>query len=239
MDTMADHDTPNYAAGQCVHVPLVRRIGAYIAASLAVDSLVLYLGYPVLMQGNHRYSETLYFIAPILLLGALLVKWQREMARGKRPWFVAVKPYIFMGILLVVTVLPVVWTFLHRPVKPRGSLSFIKIYEFRWFFMLYLSLWWCDGFDLKINQIISGILSWRLYEVIYVYFGTVTMAMATRPDTIMGAVLGIFHHTVKVWLGILIFDEAGMGAVAIVLYVVLSLVIQYLNRIFAKPLRTV
>ena len=144
-----------------------------------------------------------------------------------------------MGILLVVIVLPLLWTYLHRSIKPRGSLTLGRIYEFRWFFRLYLSLWWCDSFDLKAFPFISGIVSWRLYEIIYLYIGTVTMAMVTQTGTFMVAVLSIFHHTVKVWLSMFIFDEAGMGVYAIALYVVLSLLIKYLNRIFAKPLRTV
>jgi hypothetical protein len=88
-----------------VRESLARRFGAILVTAMAIEAL---MRFGFLAPGWLWCALSIYCATP-LLLGLLLLRWQRMIAAGKKPWFLKVSPRMFAYLLFLLMVL---WGFM-------------------------------------------------------------------------------------------------------------------------------
>ena len=165
-----------------VRASLARRIGAALIALSAVEFFlhwaflpVAWLIYERQMLNNSWAVNTfsvLFFIAPVPLFWALLLRWQRMMSVGKKPWFLKVRPSVFMyvSILLVALwILPTLGPFRLTPAQapqyqPPNWFTYLLTYGCSIPSCL-LWLWWCDTPPRTIPSMGAAVAAWLVSSI--------------------------------------------------------------------------
>jgi len=167
-----------------VRASLVRRIAAVTIAATGTQAVLYWVTLPLdrLFWGNsviggsawlvNTYSVVSRAVA-LVVLGLILLRWQRMISAGRKPWFLKERPrgFVFLFILLVA-----VWTF--------TGVSYMHFMQTRmplyrppvWFAygLMYVGatlscliwLWWCDRRPRTVLSMGAAAIAWLVYPLL-------------------------------------------------------------------------
>ncbi len=153
---------------------LARRFGAILVTAMAIGALVFSL-----FPGNWLWHALLNYCAPPLLLGLLLLRWQRMIAAGKKPWFLKVSPRMFAYLLFLLMVL---WGFMaiiyHEslPAQPIESRMppwlNLGLHYAADIASCLIWVWWCDRPPRRMLAMGWAIAGWAVSRVLQTFAWT-------------------------------------------------------------------
>ena len=168
---------------------LLRLMGGYLATALGVNALYIVFTSPVLFLKSpvkFYLSGFIITLIPVFILALLLFLWRNGSEQKKLPWFFRINSFIFVLLIVIVSIIPIIWVFLNKsrfPV-PGGIVpsNFGRIIELRNYIMITISLWWCMGRRFSLLPLLAGVTGWIAFHIIELWQGGIVITIFTRPE---------------------------------------------------------
>ncbi len=165
---------------------MLKRFAAAIITSVLLFSLgsyvfQLFLSALIKMTSYYGISDVIVFGIPaltthllfVLVFALILAHWKNQMTHGEQPWFLRIKPYILIGLIIFSTIM--LWAIQNMTQRliPQSSSFSNYTHAAAIFIQCIILIWWMDNNSKRFLNIFMGFLAWMISQ--HIYFNATTI----------------------------------------------------------------